>query len=387
MQTAATVPPVCSTQYHGLIKKLFYEPQAFSGVSSEDLLSGCVCFFDAPSQSSLPPSSARRTRTHPSPTSSPATPQFCSSKPVLSLMAQGQTGVKFCQSILQLPTMTHTTTIASVPPPQTLTETLISTKVITQITTTPSISLVTHSASVNVTVPGTYCGNGYTKYTKRGVVIPEPTPTYLGGKSPAYLTSACKCISDIPQPTFVSTVTSGQSASMVTIQSVQVVTSDVSEVLTTGVVDEVVNVTQTRTLYEPTATGLIDKGVDYTDEVTYYSSQASLYITRYFHWGRWDNMTLVTTNDTKILTIPCDGNYYNSQTCAPPGSTNCMQLCVLYNVKNGDDCIGVTYNATTNECSLYGGVVSRPLLMVESDCVVNATHDGSYVAGLTPAFY
>ncbi|GAM91412.1 hypothetical protein ANO11243_094620 [Dothideomycetidae sp. 11243] len=290
------------------------------------------------------------------PTATPAA-AFCASAPVKSLIAGQPSAAPFCQSILGMKTVTQTATKSD--------ESLV-TKVVTHTVFTPKVLTTTVDPVDMVTVPGTFCGNGATRFKKRGPAT-EPTPSYLSGKAAAYVTSACKCVPSLTSPTTTTTITS---------QTAKVVTNDVTVTLASGTSYNIVpgQNTLTETTDVPTATGVMPKATSYT----YLNKRSET-----MYWGYWNDVTLVKQVAYAVFTVTCNGVAQNSVKCTAPGNPGCMQTCDEYNMYLSSTCVGVSYDATTNACTLYRNTATsaEPLLTQSTDCGVFNGTAGSYVAG------
>ncbi|GAM88135.1 hypothetical protein ANO11243_061660 [Dothideomycetidae sp. 11243] len=348
------------------------EPVA--GLSPTRAAAACTCITDGVVFPVATPKESK-SRTASKAVTTTAQP-FCSSAPVKSLLAEQKTAPRFCQHILNVMPVTQNATFVSTPPAVTVIETSVAIDVQTMYTTTPvpNTNIPLSYTSTTITLSATRCGNGNTNYKKRDMKMPVfSTPSYLSGKPTAYVTEACECVTDLATPTEVNTITVTASASTVTGPTV------VKE--TTNQIDVIASlytrgpVVATSTVTEP-GTGVQTNGAVYTDTNLRDS----------YDWGYWTGVDLSSTGATLFVSCPwgdpngChtpDGYMYSKGDPYP----GCMNLCDWYNWYMTGGCTGVTWNPTTNKCTLYKGG-SKPLGMAGNDCVVNSANNGSYVAGV-----
>ncbi|KAF2150557.1 hypothetical protein K461DRAFT_314549 [Myriangium duriaei CBS 260.36] len=213
---------------------------------------------------SKPASTSKSTTTslHSGTTTTTSVP-FCSAAPVTSLV-HDPSRITFCQYMLQIPTVTHTSVVTSVPPIDFETVTSTVNTVVTQVDYEPSLLYSEVEPVSTITAYASYCGNGngpsdyLTK--KRGIDIrmPIPTPPYLSGRPRDYLTSACGCVSDLPTPSAVTVSTFVPQPSTIMTQVMKVVTSEVDVTAYSGV--SVVVSTGTKTSYTTAKTSTLPNG-------------------------------------------------------------------------------------------------------------------------------
>ncbi|GAM83864.1 hypothetical protein ANO11243_018540 [Dothideomycetidae sp. 11243] len=330
----------CSKSDMALVKKSFRDDSSFChfynarprtpsctaipGLSSERTYEACKCILKPPTTTTMP---------------------FCSSTPVISLL-HDKIKTAFCQRVLDMTPSVLTTYVYAMP---TATEVVATTEDMMATVVEKLPAKETDFIYRTDIEAETICGTMRRKKKRDAPTVekrnPIQTPSYLSGKSPAYVTEACHC-AHLPVPTVTMTITSSLPATTMIQEVIKLVTVDVTELSITGTE---IAATQTEEIYETVASAAASPMASSADWIYYYGYAIP-------DLQGWIYKSCACGEDTSANCTIIGADYGSkdpitvSRSCHE--SQDCVGVAKALIAAGNNNCYGVYYNSTAGTCYL-----------------------------------